>query len=70
MFVGVSVGVCMCMCVCERERERTVKLSGEKALSNSFHPQLEIIEILIQAQWYHPLVFYVHAKRRRISIAI
>lgn len=52
--------VCVCM------------LIREKALSNSFHPQLEIIEILIeaQAQWHRPPVFYVEWEEEVISIAV
>lgn len=58
MFDWGSVGVCyacVCVWVC------TPTLIREKALSNSFHPQLEIIEIPIQAgaRWHRPLVFYV-----------
>ncbi|CAB1451194.1 unnamed protein product [Pleuronectes platessa] len=44
-----------------------LQLIMEKALSNSFHPQLEIIELPIQAQaqWYRPPVFHMQRKRSR-----
>lgn len=57
-----------CLCV----STPTVKLIMAKALGNSFHPQLEIIELPIQAraQWHRPPVFYMQRKREAISMAI
>lgn len=40
MFDWLSVGMCVCVCICVC----SLKLIRENMLSNSFHPQLEIID--------------------------
>lgn len=49
----------MCVCVC------SLKLIRENMLSNSFHRQLEMIQIPMQTQdqWYHPPGFFFTCSR-------